>query len=335
MRKLPYLNIFKDRHGKTRVYFRRNGISISLPSKLGSAKFNAAYADALKQSGETSKSKTQVKGSITDVIVTYYQSSDYKTLSRSTRNTYRIELDKIRNVHGAKLISDLQRKHIRILIDNLVDKPNQANKLLRFLGMLCRFAISRDFIDVDPTTGIKKLKTSGDGFKDWPEDLIERYKQHWPIGSKQRLAFDLALHTGQRRSDLVLMHRNHISNNTLRVKQKKTGVELTIPLHPDLITSLKATNSNGLFLLQTEYEKPFSAKGFGGRFSNWARAAGIPKGYSIHGLRKSCCRRLAEAGCSANEIMSFSGHVTLKEAERYTKAASQILLAQRAIARTE
>lgn len=70
----------------------------------------------------------------------------------------------------------------QILIDKLVDNPNQANKLLRFLSMICRFAISRAFIDIDPTIGIKKLKTSGGGFKDWPEALIERYKQHWPLG---------------------------------------------------------------------------------------------------------------------------------------------------------
>jgi integrase len=335
MRKPPYLNIFKDRHGKTRFYFLRNGMNIPLPPELGSSEFNDAYADALKQSEEKSKPKAPVKGSITDVITTYYGSSDYKTLSSSTRNTYRIELDKIRGVHGKKLITELQRKHIRALIDKLVDNPNQANKLLRFLGMICRFAISRDFIDIDPTTGIKKLKTFSGGFKDWPEELIERYQQHWPLGSKQRLAFDLALHTGQRRADLVLMHRNHVSNTSIQVKQKKTGVELTIPLHPDLLASLKATPTNGLFLLQTHYDQPFSAKGFGGRFTDWARAAGISKGYSVHGLRKSCCRRLAEAGCSASEIMSISGHVTLKEAERYTKAASQILLAQKAIARTE
>ena len=54
-----------------------------------------------------------------------------------------------------------------------------------------------------------------------------------------------------------------------------------------------------------------------------------------HGLRKACCRRLAEAGCSAHEIMSISGHKSLAEVERYTKAADQKRMAERAIARTE
>ncbi|HEY9359509.1 MAG TPA: tyrosine-type recombinase/integrase, partial [Xanthobacteraceae bacterium] len=56
---------------------------------------------------------------------------------------------------------------------------------------------------------------------------------------------------------------------------------------------------------------------------------------SAHGLRKAACRRLAEAGCSANEIASISGHASLREVERYTRAADQARMARQAIARTE
>jgi hypothetical protein len=63
-------------------------------------------------------------------------------------------------------------------------------------------------------------------------------------------------------------------------------------------------------------------------------AAGLPKRCSAHGLRKAACRRLAEAGCSANEIMSISGHTTMKEIVRYTVAADQARLARNAMTRT-
>jgi len=46
----------------------------------------------------------------------------------------------------------------------------------------------------------------------------------------------------------------------------------------------------------------------------------------------AACRRLAEAGCSAYEIMSISSHVTLAEVQRYTVAAGRARLAKRAIA---
>jgi len=42
---------------------------------------------------------------------------------------------------------------------------------------------------------------------------------------------------------------------------------------------------------------------------------------------------LAEAGCSANEIAAISGHATLSEVQRYTKAADQARMARNAMAR--
>ena len=60
-------------------------------------------------------------------------------------------------------------------------------------------------------------------------------------------------------------------------------------------------------------------------------AAGLPKRCSAHGLRKASCRRFAEAGCSGNEIMAISGHSTMKELVRYTKAADQSRLARNAM----
>ena len=61
--------------------------------------------------------------------------------------------------------------------------------------------------------------------------------------------------------------------------------------------------------------------------------AGLPDRCVTHGLRKAAARRLAEAGCSANEIASITGHVTLEEVARYTKAAEQKKLARAAMAR--
>ena len=51
------------------------------------------------------------------------------------------------------------------------------------------------------------------------------------------------------------------------------------------------------------------------------------------GLRKAAARLLAKAGCTANEIAAITGHRTLVEVSRYTKAADQVHLAQTAIDR--
>jgi hypothetical protein len=51
--------------------------------------------------------------------------------------------------------------------------------------------------------------------------------------------------------------------------------------------------------------------------------AGLPLDCKPHGLRKTLGRRMADAGCSAHQIMAALGHTTLAEAERYTREADR------------
>lgn len=75
-----------------------------------------------------------------------------------------------------------------------------------------------------------------------------------------------------------------------------------------------------------------TAESFGNQFREWVKEAGLPVGLSAHGLRKAVCRRLAEAGCSANEIMAISGHRNHKEVANYTQATDAKRLAESAMA---
>ncbi len=77
---------------------------------------------------------------------------------------------------------------------------------------------------------------------------------------------------------------------------------------------------------------PLIPESFTNGFREWVKEAGLPLGLSPHGLRKADCRRLAEAGCSANEILAISGHRNLKEVATYTQAADGQRLAQSAMA---
>ncbi len=67
--------------------------------------------------------------------------------------------------------------------------------------------------------------------------------------------------------------------------------------------------------------------------SNAIAAAGLPPRCKAHGLRKAAARRLAEAGATSKQIAAVTGHKTLSEIERYTRAAEQAELARQAIDR--
>ena len=109
------------------------------------------------------------------------------------------------------------------------------------------------------------------------------------------------------------MGRQHIRDGVLTVKQQKTGVDAGIPVHPHLQAVLDATASEHLTFLVTATGKPYGGNAFSEQFRNWCDAAGLPKRCKPHGLRKAACRRLAEAGCAANEIMA---HQRTHDAER-------------------
>jgi integrase len=108
--------------------------------------------------------------------------------------------------------------------------------------------------------------------------------------------------------------------------------------HPDhdcreLAAIIDATPTGHLTLLVTKTGKSYGANDFSEQFRKWCDDAGLPPECSFHGLRKAALTRLADAGCTAHQIAAISGHKTLKEIERYTKAADQARLAREAMAR--
>jgi len=134
---------------------------------------------------------------------------------------------------------------------------------------------------------------------------------------------------------VIRMGRQHIHNGWLDVKQQKTGTELSLPIFkvPELLAIIDATPSEHLTFLTKDSGKPYGPTEFSGQFRSWCDEAGLPKGCTFHGLRATGCTRLADAGRSAHEIAAWSGHLSLKEVERYTKSADQKRLAVQAVAR--
>jgi integrase len=182
----------------------------------------------------------------------------------------------------------------------------------------------------DPTIGISPYKIESEGFKTWEPEKIAAYRAYYPLGTKQRLTLELAHCTIQRRSDLVRMGPQHIRDGTLSITQQKTGAFVEIPVLPELQEALDAMPRANLCFLLTDEGRPFTAEYFGGWFRDQCNAAGIPIGYSAHGLRKAGATRLAEHGCTDLEIMAWGGWTTLAEVQRYTKKATRKRLAENA-----
>jgi integrase len=194
------------------------------------------------------------------------------------------------------------------------------------------FALSDGLIDVDPTIGVRldRIKDTG-GFKTWSETDIAVYRRHHKLGTRGRLALELLYGTMQRRGDVIRLGRQHIQHGILSLRQQKTGAQVDIPVLPELEAAIDAMpKAEHLTFLVTEFGKPFTPEGFGNWFRHQCSFAGLPADLSAHGLRKAGATRLAERGCSDHEIMAWGGWTSIKEVQRYTKAADRKRLAQHA-----
>jgi integrase len=300
----------------------RQGAPLRSPERQANALARppeAALADATPREIGAARTKP---GTVNATIVRFYQSARYQSLAEITKSTYRNQIERFRADHGDKRIATLRLEDVQRMVDARASTPAAANNFLEMLRMLMKVAIKEGWRNDDPTALVEKVRHKSDGYHSWTDTEIAQFEARHPVGTKARLALDLLLYTAQRRSDVVKAGRQHVSGGMIRFRQKKTGTVLEIPVLPALAASLAAAAGDHLTFLTTEYGKPFSPAGFGNWFRERCNEAGLPH-CSAHGLRKAAARRLAEAGCSATEIMSITGHRTLAEAEKYVRAADQ------------
>ena len=328
--RLKFVHAFVDRHGHARFYFRRKGRRIKLPGAFGSREFLDAYAEALADQLEDNRQprKAASHGTFSALAARYYASPQFLTLSSTSRTGYRRAIDRFLHEQGHRRVEQMRREHVDVIIGKFAAKPGAGIIMLKRLRTLLRYAVVIGWRETDPSAGVRPYKSRE--FHSWTEGEIEQFEHRWPIGTKQRLGFDLLLYSGQRGSDVARMARP-ASGDKIRVAQQKTGAKLAITVHPNLRRSLDACPSGHVAAIATAYGRPFSVKGLGQFISDAIREAGLPTHCKAHGLRKAAARRLAEAGCSTHEIAAVTGHKTLSEIERYTRATSQETLNASAI----
>lgn len=337
-KRLPkYVSEFRDRHGKMRVRFRRKGQKDHYFQSIPwTPEFMMEYQACLDRTAapaiQPGVNKTK-PGTFDALIANYYGSHIFKSLRPSSRETYRGIIERFREKHGDKPVDLFARKHAMAILGAMDKTPSAANNLLDRLKVLMRFAVDIGMIHADPLVGMRGYPTKGEGFHTWTEDEIAAFEARHEIGSKARLALSLMLHTGQRRSDAIAMGWQHVNGHRISVVQRKTGARLEIPMHPTLQAVMAATPRENMTFLVTRHGKPFSSAGFGNWFRERCDEAGLTH-CSAHGLRKAAARRLAEAGCSNQQIKAMTGHKTDRQVSGYTAAASQILLADQAMAAT-
>lgn len=319
-RKLPpHVQTERTRHGRTVYYFRRSpgAPRIRLPAPTD-ADFKAAYAAAL--SGAPKPIRKVESGTLEWLIESYKRSAHWANLKPSTRRMRDNILKRVIADAGKVPFRAVTRKHINEAIDRRL--PHAGNTFRKVMSQLFAWALSVEFVEANPVQGATRHKIKSAGFRKWTVDEVARFYARWPLGTRERLAMDLALFTGLRRSDLVHVGRQHVRDGVITITTLKTGAVVHVPVIRLLQASIDAVPNTNLAFLATSHGKPFrSAASLGNWFRDACVAAGVPG--RLHGLRKAGATIAADAGATAHQLMAMYGWMKLEEAELYTREADR------------
>jgi integrase len=287
----------------------------------------AAYHAAV--AGEAPAPATKAaKGTLAWLVARYRETSAWASLSLATRRQRDNILKHVLSASGDAPAGEITRRHIVAGIDRRRATPAAARHFLETMRGLFRWALDTEHVEADPTINVKAPRKAGDGFHAWTEDECARFEARWPLGTRERLAFDLLLWTGLRRGDVVTLGRQHVRHGVAMLRTEKTGEPVAVPILPPLAASIAAGPCGDLAFIAGERGRPMTKESFGNWFRGACRAAGVPG--AAHGLRKAGATRAANAGATEHELMALYGWSGPRTAAIYTRKANREKLAAKA-----
>ena len=299
-----------DHHGKRRVRFRKAGFSTYLHGIPWGEEFMREYGLALEGVQEQANSvggERTIPGSMNALIVKYYRSPEFRGLKASTQAARRGILEPFRSQHGTKPVARLTRSHVKDIIGAKADTPEAANSLLKVLRVILKYAVEDGMIANNPAVGVKRYRGRGEGIHTWTEDEIAQFQARHPLNTRPALALALLLYTVQRRGDVIRLGWQHVKGDVITLRQDKTDEPLHLPMHPELVRALAMAPRTNLTFLVAASGGPFSGPSFTNWFKQQCKLAGLAR-CSAHGLRKAGATRLANAGCSTDQLKAITGH---------------------------
>lgn len=335
---------------------------VRLRETPGTAEFHEEFAAALagrpyKKEPVRPAPPRVVEHSLRWLIEKYYREcAEFRSYDEETKKTRRRIFKALCNepeavgssVQIGDLPCDIPEDKIVVLVNRKAETSiDSGNARLKAIRKLSAWAVSvkpAKLIAANVAKNVPLLKRiNTGGHRPWTLDEIDRYKVRHPLGTKAHLALMLFLLLGQRISDIAKLGRPHIRRpehisppmrrihpgRWLAFRQHKNRnskpVDLVVPILPQLETVLAESTIGRLTFLETEFKRPYTTKGLGNWFERRCLEAGVPG--RAHGLRKAGATIAAENGATAHQLMAIFGWKTLEQAELYTEAVRQQLLA--------
>lgn len=308
-------------------YLRSNGARLPSPDDPG-------FLQA-RQLAEVTAAPPPQSG-MEALIRAYRRSPEFLGLTKGTQLNKARGFQWIERMNQQRPVEpgDMKRSQVLALRDIVAQKvgPGTAIVVISCLSSLFAWAIQRGMLEVNPAFGVKKLPIGA--VQAWTEGEVDIALEKLP--EHLRRVVSLALHTAQRRSDLISMTWAQYDGKRISIRQQKTGKRLTVPLMDGFQAELDSwkAEASSPFMLVTAQGRPWTNDTVTNAFWRYLPGIGVHD-RSLHGLRKLAMVRLAEAGASVHEIAAIAGHASLAMVAHYTKSVDQLRLAEAAVSKLE
>jgi hypothetical protein len=192
--RIPYVKAYIDRHGHVRRYFRKRGSKPTLlPGVPGSAEFMEAYRIALGEPAPRPAAR-HGEGTVSALIFDYLKSAAFANLKPSSQAAYRVVLDRFGIAHGHRMVHDMPRAKVAAYIHEIgAKRPGMGNLTRKVLRRLLAHAVRLGYRNDNPITEIDTYKLGTR--HTWTDIELATFEARWPLGTRERLAYALLLHT--------------------------------------------------------------------------------------------------------------------------------------------
>jgi integrase len=245
------------------------------------------------------------------LLFRFQESAEFQHgIEERTRRDYIKQIKRIEQAFGdfpIKAINDPRATSIFLeWRDKLAQTSlRQADYAYGTLARVLSWALKRRLIETNPCAKTGKLYHGSRASKIWHDEEVSRFLRTAP--SYLQLAMLLAINTGQRQGDLLRLPWSAYDGSTIKLRQRKTGAYVPIPVADALKEALDTAPRQSPIMLTNSDHKPWSESGFQGAWGKAAMRAGI-RGLTFHDLRGTAVVTLARAGCNEVEIYSITGH---------------------------
>lgn len=278
-------------------------------------------------------------GTFASVIRKFMLSADFTGLAKSTRATYgdALTLAERPETLGTLSIEVIRPALVQAFLDGLAGTPGRQKIARTALKSLEAWALVRDLLPFPIMTGTYTVQSDG-GHEPWTLEQVLLAEAH----ARADLArvVTLAVHTGQRGSDIVRMRWGDVVEQDGRpgvaVVQRKTGLRLWVPFTAELAATIATWERRPPFyLILKPDDQPYTREHLSWhwnneRDNNKALAPLREAGLVLHGLRATAVVRARKAGATVLQIASMYG-MSEPMVARYSRFADQAEMALAAV----